>query len=345
MLCPSKFNKKKERIELYKPCKSESHKITKVLMILFSCIYLVGFIFNYSNIFLVNIILNIEKFYQLFEFMIFLFILSLIFSHKKFEKEFLKKILNSFIILDLVLLTEKYTLLSGAENSLVLMKFVNNLFLNGNIWIGKNNISKNSRFQNIENSLFWKFKTLFLGVSVLDLVVKFLYFKIFRFSMDQYFNLPTFCTNFFVFLNKKTSDYIMKDQWFFSTLSSTFMLIIFLLFLYVSAFLKNPKYPKNSYITMREFIWKHLKPKTFNNTPIYNPSSSISDLKSPEKTVIRSIEEILNSEKKNSISSPIEEARRWKIKKKGIRTPFSESIWNNELPILKQNLWYEIKSK
>ena len=96
---------------------------------------------------------------------------------------------------------------------------------------------------------------------------------------------------------------------------------------------------------MREFVWKHLKTETFNNTPIYNPSSSISDLKSPEKTVIRSIEEILNSEKKNSISSPIEEARRWKIKKKGIRTPFSESVWNNELPLLKQNLWYEIKSK
>jgi len=51
------------------------------------------------------------------------------------------------------------------------------------------------------------------------------------------------------------------------------------------------------------------------------------------------------SEKGNLFSTKNEEVNRWKIKKKGIKTPFPETVWNNELPILKQNLWYEIKSR
>jgi hypothetical protein len=57
------------------------------------------------------------------------------------------------------------------------------------------------------------------------------------------------------------------------------------------------------------------------------------------------IEELLASENVNLISGQKEKNTRWKIKKKGIKTPFAESAWNGELPLLKQSLWYEIKSK
>lgn len=96
---------------------------------------------------------------------------------------------------------------------------------------------------------------------------------------------------------------------------------------------------------MKEYLKEIFQNDTNRTTTINNPSSSISDLKSTEMTGIKDIEEMLDSEKKNLISSNTEKSSRWKIKKKGIRTPFPESVWNNELPILKQNLWYEIKSR
>jgi len=118
-----------------------------------------------------------------------------------------------------------------------------------------------------------------------------------------------------------------------------------LLLLYFSAFVKNQKSYEKSYLTIKEYFKEILQNDTNRTTSIDNPSSSISDLKSREKVEINDIEEMLNSEKKNLISGTTEKSNRWKIKKKGIRTPFPESVWNNELPILKQNLWYEIKSR
>jgi hypothetical protein len=73
--------------------------------------------------------------------------------------------------------------------------------------------------------------------------------------------------------------------------------------------------------------------------------SSISNLTSSNEIAPSPIEDLLFSEKNNLVSMREEKIGRWKIKKKGIKTPFSESVWNNELPLLKQNLWYEIKSK
>ena len=73
--------------------------------------------------------------------------------------------------------------------------------------------------------------------------------------------------------------------------------------------------------------------------------STISYLNSNNKLSSNTIEELLTSEKINLISDQKEKNNRWKIKKKGIKTPFSESAWNGELPLLKQSLWYEIKSK
>ena len=71
-------------------------------------------------------------------------------------------------------------------------------------------------------------------------------------------------------------------------------------------------------------------------TPILNYSDNLKS---------NTIEELLKSEKRDFNVNRREKNSRWKIKKNAIKTPFSEALWNGELPIMKQNLWYEIKSK
>jgi len=342
---PATFQKNEKEIGKIKNGLTKKYKLHKVLFYIFSSIYIFGFVFNYSGIYLCELLLCSSLILQLFKFSMLLFIFSFFFSYKKFEKQFFKKIVTSYLFLDLALLAEKYIILSGAENTLILFKFVNSFLLNANLWIEKNNISQNLTFQCKENSLFWETKTFFLAISFLDSIIKANFFKFSKFTFDEMSCFPLFSINSFIFLEKKTCDYIMTDFWIFSNLSNSFILFIFLLLLYFSAFVKNQKAYEKSYLTIKEYFKEILQNDTNRTTSIDNPSSSISDLKSREKVEINDIEEMLNSEKKNLISGTTEKSNRWKIKKKGIRTPFPESVWNNELPILKQNLWYEIKSR
>ena len=70
----------------------------------------------------------------------------------------------------------------------------------------------------------------------------------------------------------------------------------------------------------------------------------ISKLNHSDNLKSNTIEELLKSEKRDFKVNQREKNSRWKIKKNAIKTPFSEALWNGELPIMKQNLWYEIKS-
>ena len=47
----------------------------------------------------------------------------------------------------------------------------------------------------------------------------------------------------------------------------------------------------------------------------------------------------------NKICKNLDEKKRWIIKKNGINTPFGALLYDNELQVTKQRIWYETKNK
>lgn len=307
--------------------------------------YILGFMFNYSNLFLVNLLFNIDKIFNLFNFLTLILLLKLFWSGKKFTKPFLNKIITSYFFLQLFRITENCIELSGAGIFLVLFKIINNLLISGNLWIGKNDMSVFPEDNTKENKTFWQIKIFFSSLCFLDLSTK-IFFKFFLKSSSTTFSIfPESLLLWSVFLKKKTYMHVLTDFWLFSTLGISVMIASYLLLLYFVAFVKITTDYENLSITMRNFLLaKFFKSKTIIDLKD-RQVSSISNLTSSNEIAPSPIEDLLFSEKNNLVSMREEKIGRWKIKKKGIKTPFSESVWNNELPLLKQNLWYEIKSK
>jgi hypothetical protein len=123
------------------------------------------------------------------------------------------------------------------------------------------------------------------------------------------------------------------------------MIITYLFFLYFFAFVKINKNSQDLLVSTKNFILEILFNSTKRNKIFRFPSLLISNLNYSDNLKSNTIEELLRSEKRDFKVNRREKDSRWKIKKNAIKTPFSEALWNGELPIMKQNLWYEIKSK
>lgn len=312
---------------------------------IFSAGYILGFIFNYSKLFLANLGFNIDKIFNLFNFLTLILLLKLFWSGKKFTKLFLNKIITSYVFLQLFQITEYCIEMSGAEGFLVLLKIINTLIINGNLWIGNNDMSVFPEDNTKENKNFWQIKIFFSSFCLLDLFKNILFKFFLKSSSNNFSNFPESLILWSIFLKEKTYVHVLTDFWFFSTLSISFMITSYLLLLYFVAFVKISTDYENLSITMKNFLLsKFLKNKTTIDLKD-RQVSSISNLTSSSEITPSPIEDLLFSERKNLMSVRDEKFGRWKIKKKGIKTPFSESVWNNELPLSKQNLWYEIKSK
>lgn len=315
----------------------------KVLFNILTIIYASSFLVNYQKILLKTVSINVGNLFDMLGILVFSFILLLFLSGKKFEKQFLNKISISFIYLNLIMITEKCILFSGAEKTWILFKVFANFIVNGNVWI-ENNMKPSFSFSS-ENRIFWYIRTSFLSVFLVDSLNKLFFMQQLRWNFDEIFNFPHFSLNSFIFLKETTMIHSMNNFWFFSTVSSSFMIITCLLFLYFIAFVKTTKEEKSVLISPREFIVKKFPGESVKHNLVEYSLSSLSSLNSREKINPKIIEELMKSEKGEFLFNKKEKNGRWKIKKKGIKTPFSESLWNGELSLLKQNLWYEIKSR
>ena len=315
------------------------------LLKFFSYTYLVGYLFNYLEVFFISIIANLEKIFNLINFIISVYIGVIFFSKKIFEKQFLNKIFTCFIYLNLASITEKCFQLSGYEQTWILLKVANNFIFNIKIWSGKNNFFHLSISDKNENQILWVFKTLLLSLMFLDITSKIFFIKFLNFYFDEILSFPSFLLNLFIFFKKDTFTFHLTDLWLFSTIGSSFALITFLAFIYSIAFVKVNKDISDDLITTKKFLKEKFLINRIKNVNFDNSDSNLSNLNSSNIVDSTTIKELLDSEKKNSASISKEDNSRWKIKKKGIKTPFLESIWSNELPLLKQNLWYEIKSR
>jgi len=312
--------------------------------VLFS-VYSTSCLINSIEIFSINFIVILGKIFNFLTFILSMFILIIFFSTKNVETGFLNKITLSYIYLNLVLTTEKCILLSGAENTWILFKIMSTLVIYTTLWEGKNNVLEFSLSSDKEDKLFWRIKTSFLTVFSLDFISKFYSLICLNFSIDEIFNFPSYLLNLIICLNKERCFFIMTDFWLFSTLGNSFILITWLIFLYSVAFVNIKKNSEIFPVSFKRFLSKKLFTETKKLLPITIISSSTSNLNSSGFENRNIIQNLLLSEKGNLFSTKNEEVNRWKIKKKGIKTPFPETVWNNELPILKQNLWYEIKSR
>ena len=328
--------------------KKKSKKFTEVLkLILYSLFifYTIGFSCNYLETLCVNIKINKDAIFGFFNLTVFLVLLRIFYSNKNFEEQFLKRILTSYIYLNLVRITEYCTLLSGNKSSWILFKIFNYLAINWNLWNRKNDISVFPISNENENKIFWKIKTFFLATLSLEIFFEMFSLKYFQFSNENFTDFFSYILNWMIFLEEKTYKFITTNLWFFSTLSASFIVFTHLSLLYFIAFGKISGDSGKISLSMKNFL--------FNNFPIKNNKFkgktkreyTVSYLNSFRTISSSTIEELLASENANLITGRKEKNTRWKIKKKGIKTPFAESVWNGELPLLKQSLWYEIKSK
>ena len=315
----------------------------KILIKILAIIYISSFLINFQEILLKSLIINVGDLFEVLGIFVLSFILLLFFSGKKFEKQFLNKISISFIYLNLIMITEKCILFSGSEQTWILFKVFANLIINGNAWI-MINTKPSFSFSN-ENKIFWYIRTSFLSVFLIDILNRLFFMKHLKWNFDEIFNLPHFSLTSFIFLKQTTLVYSMNNFWFFSTIASSFMILTCLSFLYFIAFVKSINEDENMLVSTREFIVKKFPKETVKHNHVEYSPISLSNLKSLDKINPKIIEELMKSEKGEFLFNKKEKTGRWKIKKKGIKTPFSESLWNGELPLLKQNLWYEIKSR
>lgn len=310
---------------------------------LISFIYIFSFFFNYFEVFVMNIIITVEKIFDLLRFLLFLFVLIPFFSGKKFERQILNKFSILFVYSNLVMVTEKNILFSGAEKTWIVFNVINSIIINTSAWIGKNNIF--SLYGSNENRFFWQFKTSLLSIFLMDVIIKLFYSKYLKFSFDETLDFPNFCLNSYLFLKEIILVHTLTDSWFFHTIGSSFMIITYLFFLYFFAFVKIHKNSQDLLVSTKNFILEIVFNSTKRNKIFRFPSLLISNFNYSDNLKSNIIEELLKSEKRDFKANPREKNSRWKIKKNAIKTPFSEALWNGELPILKQNLWYEIKSK
>ena len=308
-----------------------------------SCIYIFSFFFNYFEVFVINIIISVEKIFDLLRFLLFLFVIIPFFSGKKFERQILNKFSILFVYSNLVMVTEKNILLSGAEKTWIIFNVINSIIINTSAWIGKNNIFSLSGSN--ENRFFWQFKTSLLSIFLMDIIIKLFYSKYLKFSFDGTLDFPSFCLNSYIFLKEIILVHTLTDSWFFHTIGSSLMIITYLFFLYFFAFVKINKNSQDLFVSSKNFILEILFKSTKRNKIFRFPSLLISNLNYSDNLKSNTIEELLKSEKRDFNVNRREKNSRWKIKKNAIKTPFSEALWNGELPIMKQNLWYEIKSK
>jgi hypothetical protein len=332
---------------------SENFKIylkhqTRIFLPLLRClfiIYVLVFSLNYLEILYTSIEFQKNAIFSLLNHMTLLILLKLFFSNKNFEEEFLKKVLTSFIYLKFVWITEYCNYFSGNKNIWILFKLFNYLAIIWNLWIGKNDISVFPLSNKKENKVFWKVKTFFLAIFSLDIFLEMISRKDLSLPERNFSNFSFYLLNWIVFLKEKTFNFTSTDLWFFSTLSFSFLVFIHLSLLYLIAFSKISGNFKSSSLSMKQFLLDRFLIKNNKLKQDSTYPSTTSYLNSFNKLSSNNIEELLTSEKINLISDQKEKNNRWKIKKKGIKTPFSESAWNGELPLLKQSLWYEIKSK
>jgi len=308
-------------------------------------IYLLGFSLNYIEILYLSIEFHKNVIFSLLNYMVLLILLKLFSSTKNFEEDFFRKVLTSFIYLNFVWITEYCTYFSGNKNIWILFKLFNYLAIIWNLWMGKNDISVFPLSNEKENKVFWKIKTFFLAIFSLDIFLEIISKKDLSLPERNFSKFSFYLLNLFVFLREKTFKFTTTDLWFFSTLSFSFLAFIHLSLLYLIAFGKISGNFKNSSLSMKNFLLDKFSIKNNKLKQDISYPSTISYLNSNNKLSSNTIEELLTSEKINLISDQKERNNRWKIKKKGIKTPFSESAWNGELPLLKQSLWYEIKSK
>ena len=341
-----KYDLLKKKTNYY--LKLRQWKLTKffefIILVIFS-IYSIIFFINQIEVISISFIFIKEKIFNFTIFIILLFSLVLFFSKRKVETRFLNKITLFYIYLNSILITEKCILLSGAENTWILFKIISTCIIYKNLWEGKNNILKFSFSSEKENKILWQIKTSFLVVFSLDFINKILITKYFKFFLDEISNFPNFLLSLIICLKKEKYSYILTNFWLFSTLGYSLMLITCLIFLYYVAFVKIKKNIEILPMSFKTFLLKKSIKTTKKLLPANAIASSISNLNSSDAENQNTIEILLLSEKGNINSTKIGENSRWKIKRKGIKTPFPETVRNNELPILKQNLWYEIKSR
>ena len=194
--------------------------------------YVLGYICNFMDVFLGNGIINST---------VFVLILLGFFSGKKFEKDFLNKILTSYIYFNLVWITEKCIVLSGAENTWIFFKVINNFILTSNIWFGNNCITGYSILNKNQNYIFWQIQTSFTALFTLDTIFKIFFSRFPKICLDEVFNFPDYSFYMSIFLRDNNYLKMIIDLWVFSTLSSSLMIITFLIFIYFIAFVKSDK--------------------------------------------------------------------------------------------------------
>lgn len=94
--------------------KKKSKKLTEVLTFILQSLlvfYTVGFSFNYLEALSLNTKINKDMLFGFFNLTFFLVLSKLFFSRKNFEEQFLKRVLTSYVYLNLVRITEYCTLL------------------------------------------------------------------------------------------------------------------------------------------------------------------------------------------------------------------------------------------
>lgn len=331
--------------ENFKICLKHQTKIFLPLARNFFIIYVLGFSLNNLIILYISIEYQKNVIFSLINHMTLLILLKLFSSNKIFEEEFLKKVLTSFVYLNFVWIIEYCNYFSGNKNIWIFFKLFNYLAISWNLWMGKNDISVFPLSSEKENKVVWKIKTFFLAIFSLDIFLEIISRKDTSLPERNFSNFSFYLLNWFVFLREKPFRFISTDLWFFSTLSFSFLVIIHLSLLYLIAFSKISGNFRNSSLSMKQFLLSKFLIKNSKLKQDSTYPSTTSYLNSFNKLSPNTIEELLTSEKINLISDQKEKNNRWKIKKKGIKTPFPESAWNGELPLLKQSLWYEIKSK
>ena len=330
--------------------KKKSKKLTEVLTFILQSLlvfYTVGFSFNYLEALSLNTKINKDMLFGFFNLTFFLVLSKLFFSRKNFEEQFLKRVLTSYVYLNLVRITEYCTLLSGHKDIWILFKIFNYFAINWNLWNGKNDTSMFPVSNENENEIFWKIKIFFLATFSIEIFLEIFSTKYFQISIEKFPDLLYSVSSWLIFLEEKTYKFVTTNLWYFSTLSASFIVFTHLSLLYFIAFGKISGDSEKFSSSMKNFLFNNFTIKNNKLKEKTKQRSTVSYLNSFKTSSSSSstIEELLASENVNLISGQKEKNTRWKIKKKGIKTPFAESAWNGELPLLKQSLWYEIKSK
>ena len=255
--------------------------------------------------------------------------------------KFIYLLLISLFLTALSTSTEYFLKINHFLNAAFFVTITIKILILNDLWFDKflNSEIKNIFF--INSIIYRKIRIVITALFFLDLIIKiFLYISLMK-NFIYCITIKKISTIISMFMVSKK---ILSSS---EIINSYYSILIFfitnciLIFLYYIAFYKK----KRTQIDINKIENIYGSKKKFN---FLNKNDLFQISLSTFLSIQRKNENFLllnNLTIENKICKNLDEKKRWIIKKNGINTPFGALLYDNELQVTKQRIWYETKNK